>query len=280
MELGDLAKAAASQHAAERQSEELGQAFPRWCVSLSRVMTAIASGRLADAEQGADEVVALGRAAIPAEVDATATALLAGIRYEQGRLGELVGLLRDTADRLSTVPFFRAMLALAYCELDQPTAARAALAPLLEQGDVGDLVFDYFAVPTAAVLATLCAELAYTPEASALVAVIAPYGNQIASNPMLWLGSFSHHLGLLAFTVGDFDEADSRFACAATAHDDLGAPVWLARTRLEWARMLLTRGRPGDAERARELLGEALDTARGLGLTNVERRAVRLLTSS
>jgi hypothetical protein len=41
--------------------------------------------------------------------------------------------------------------------------------------------------------------------------------------------------------------------------------------------MLLTRRRPGDADRARELLGRALDTARSLGLAKVERDAVALL---
>jgi hypothetical protein len=42
--------------------------------------------------------------------------------------------------------------------------------------------------------------------------------------------------------------------------------------------MLLTRRKPGDAERARELLGQALTSARELGLANVERRAVELLS--
>jgi hypothetical protein len=41
--------------------------------------------------------------------------------------------------------------------------------------------------------------------------------------------------------------------------------------------MLLTRGQPGDTERASELLGPALAAARELGLANVERRAVELL---
>jgi hypothetical protein len=42
--------------------------------------------------------------------------------------------------------------------------------------------------------------------------------------------------------------------------------------------MLLTRGGPGAAERAGELLHQALAAARELGLGNVERRAVALLT--
>jgi len=41
--------------------------------------------------------------------------------------------------------------------------------------------------------------------------------------------------------------------------------------------MLLTSRRPGDAESARDLLGQALVAARELGLGTVERRAVELL---
>jgi hypothetical protein len=41
--------------------------------------------------------------------------------------------------------------------------------------------------------------------------------------------------------------------------------------------MLLTRNQPGDVARAHDLLGQALATARELGLVNVERRVVGLL---
>jgi hypothetical protein len=87
----------------------------------------------------------------------------------------------------------------------------------------------------------------------------------------------AHHLGLLASTLGRYDEADRRFGDAAAIHVRIGAPHWLARTRLEWARMLLTRRQPGDTARGREFLSHALATARELALANVERNAVALL---
>jgi hypothetical protein len=82
---------------------------------------------------------------------------------------------------------------------------------------------------------------------------------------------------MLAGILSRFDDADAYFASAAGTHDRIKAPAWLARTRLEWARMLLARRQPGDTDRARELLGQALATARELGLGNVERQAVSLL---
>jgi class 3 adenylate cyclase len=81
---------------------------------------------------------------------------------------------------------------------------------------------------------------------------------------------------LLATTLERYDEAGRHFAAAEAGHAHVGAPTWLARTRLEWARMLLCRRADGDAERARELLAAALATARELGLGSIERQGAAL----
>jgi hypothetical protein len=67
------------------------------------------------------------------------------------------------------------------------------------------------------------------------------------------------------------------FAAAAATHERIGALTWLARTRLEWARMLLARRGAGDADRARELLTQTLTSAQELDLGNIERAAAVLL---
>jgi class 3 adenylate cyclase len=90
--------------------------------------------------------------------------------------------------------------------------------------------------------------------------------------------TLSHYLGMLDGSTGRYDDAETWFATAVAGHDRLGAPAWMARTRLEWAAMLLTRQEAGDAQRAGELLGHALAAARELGLGGIERRAVALLT--
>lgn len=125
----------------------------------------------------------------------------------------------------------------------------------------------------------MCATLGGVEWAGILYPQLAPYAGLF---PTAALGTpalvVAHSLGLLATTLGRFDEAEAHFAAAEVVHQSIGAPTWLARTRLEWARMLLARRQPGDAERARDSLGQALATARQLGLGNVERRAVELLT--
>ena len=123
-----------------------------------------------------------------------------------------------------------------------------------------------------------CAQLNDAPRAAVLYRLLRPYADQFAFTTGSFQGGIAYHLGVLATVTGHFQEAEVHFAAAEAMHQRIGAPTWLARTRLEWARMLLARRQPGDAERARDLLDRAVAAARELGLGNVERRAVQLLT--
>lgn len=228
MELADGAAAAEAREAAQRQASDLSQPFLNWCVVISRISGAVSTGRLQEAESIMEEVPDFR---IP-DADTLAAAGLAGVRHEQGRLGELVPLLRSTTERLPRVPLFRALLALAYTELDRPDDARAIYNA--EGQNLTEQVFDYFASPTAAVLASVSARLGDTEGAAQLYDLLAPYRSQVASHPGIWFGSYEHHLGLLARTLGRLPEADDHFARAAETHERLGATTWLARTHQEW----------------------------------------------
>jgi hypothetical protein len=52
----------------------------------------------------------------------------------------------------------------------------------------------------------------------------------------------------------------------------MGAKPWLARTQYHYAKMLLTRGSPGDGERANTLLDDAKSIALELGMGSLERQ--------
>jgi hypothetical protein len=106
-----------------------------------------------------------------------------------------------------------------------------------------------------------------------------PYADQfLVVAAGIFSGSVAHHLGLLASVLGRLEDAEEHFTRAVQAHPGIGAPKWLARSRLECAAgVLLIRRQPGDADRAEELLGQALVTTRELGLGNVERQVVALL---
>jgi hypothetical protein len=109
-----------------------------------------------------------------------------------------------------------------------------------------------------------------------------PYADQVMIGAFAgWIGgSVSMYLAMLAATDGDYAQADVEFAAAAATHERIRAPIWLARTRVEWARMLLARAEANDVERAHDLLGQALATASQHGLAKIERESTDLLASS
>jgi hypothetical protein len=107
-----------------------------------------------------------------------------------------------------------------------------------------------------------------------------PYADQVVVSAGMVYGAASHHLGLLAATLGRLDAADGHFTRAVETHAAMAAPVWLARSRLEWTATLLRRRAGDDVGRAAQLAGQALATAVELGLGPLEREARRLLAEA
>jgi hypothetical protein len=203
-----------------------------------------------------------------------------GLCVEQGRAGELAEWVGQAAERTQS-PMMKALHAHILAETDQLDAAASVFDDLTATGfahptnNVAWLVFG-------AESAWLCARLGREDCVPRLRSMLEPYAEQLVVAAFAgWIaGSVAFYLGLLSTTVGDWSDAEARFAAAAATHERIRAPAWLARTHLEWARMLLTRADPGDGERAHDLLRQALVTARELGLGNVERQAASLLSQS
>jgi tetratricopeptide (TPR) repeat protein len=170
----------------------------------------------------------------------------------------------------------RAILAALYCELGRVDEARE-LFGAEAANDFADFPYDFLWLYSLATYAEVCARLGDVEPAGRLYEHLAPWHQQIACFSFSTRGAVALYLGMLATVLTRYDQAEDHFSEAMEIHERLRAPYWIACTRLEWARMLLARRQPGDAERARDLVGQALATARELGLANVERRAVELL---
>ncbi len=80
------------------------------------------------------------------------------------------------------------------------------------------------------------------------------------------LGPADRFLGMLATTLGRFDDAERYFVAALEYEVRLESRPFAARTRLWYARMLRRRGDPGDEERARKMAADALADAEALGM--------------
>ena len=275
-ETGNVPEAEASLGIVERLAADLGQPALGWLATWSRAGLVLVSGRIEEADRLFLDGLHLGEAA--GEPDAITWYAIEAfeVRLEDGRLDALDPRATDTLARRTDFPLFQAAFALLHCEQSRRDEARALLRRFGDGRFAGVPVDPAYLRPLT-LFADATGQLADADAAGSLYSLLAPYANQFPAAAGLITGCVAHFLGILATTLARFDEAERHFAAAEAAHARLPGPGWLARTRLEWARMLLTRRASGDAERARQLLGQALETARELGLANVERRTVTLL---
>jgi len=119
--------------------------------------------------------------------------------------------------------------------------------------------------------------LADRPRAEQLYALLAPYPHHNTPEPtLLYEGSVSRYLALLAACIGYRNEVEAHFEHALVMNRRIGQRAMLARTCFDYASWLSGR-RVGDA-RARELGREVVELADRLGMTWLAERA-RQLTS-
>jgi hypothetical protein len=81
------------------------------------------------------------------------------------------------------------------------------------------------------------------------------------------LGPFARLLALLETVLDRPDDADRHFADAIAQSEQLGSPVWVARSCLDWAERSAVRG---DGERARALIEQAEAAMSSLALPRLE----------
>jgi class 3 adenylate cyclase/tetratricopeptide (TPR) repeat protein len=262
--------------ACERQASELRQPSLCWYATYYRGTQLLMHGKTQDGERFANDALELAR-----DIDERRASLFFAIqqfyiRFEQGRLAESEDSIREAAARAPTVPLYQALPALLYCEVGRDDDARRLLAKLDEIGFESFPLNNTWMVSVAA-SSLVAAHLRDVKSAATLYDVLAPFADYMACHTLIWLGCVAYHLGILATTLGRWNQAETHFTAAARSHSRIGAPTWLARTRLEWGRMLLGRQEREDIERARAFFQDALKSARDLGLGNVERRAAKLL---
>lgn len=276
MEAGEAEETRHALESVEAIATELGQPTLRWFATMIQGAYLRMTGRLEEAEGQVLEGARLAESTGQPDGALQLAVQLFALRFEQGRLDEVKDLWVAAVARNPDWPVLRCALGMICSELDHDGEARAILDSLAARGFT-DIPFDAVWLPAIACAAAVAVHLGDEERAAILYDLLAPYPAHFVFATAACLGSVSHYLGMLATTTGHFGDAEGHFLAAEATHARLGARPWLAWTRLEWARMLLARRQPGDAERARELLDQALATARELGLGNIERRAVALI---
>ena len=176
----------------------------------------------------------------------------------------------------------RCNLAFLYAEGGRGAEARKIFEELAANG-FGEFVSHGGSTVSTCWLAEVCALLEDSSRAATLYEILLPYApqvNVIAGWAGSCCGSVSRQLGLLATVMSRWEEAERHFEDALEMHARMRARPFLARTQCEYAKMLLARGAPGDREKARELLNQALGAAEELGMRTVAERSAALLSEA
>jgi ATP/maltotriose-dependent transcriptional regulator MalT len=247
----------------------------RWLAGWTEAGVAALDGRLEEALTSVNRNRAVGRAAGPRDAAIVPLTQSCGLMVAGLTIPGITGELAEWMVRAG-YPGYGCMLALAHLRDGDLDQAWATLEPLAA-GGFSDVPPDVSWTGTLACAAIVIARRREAEAAAVLARLFEPYADQVAVAAGVPFGSISHVLALMAAVMGQYDRADAAFSVAADRHRRMAAPGFLALTQAEWARVLLERGGPGDADRARSLLDDALTTARQLRQTNLERDVVALL---
>jgi class 3 adenylate cyclase/tetratricopeptide (TPR) repeat protein len=265
---GNLAEAERRLARVVALADELGQPDLRWIATYLRADRSLLAGDADEAERLIEAAYAIGRETGQRGAGTIYAAGIQSVRWHQGRQHEVADLLAAAAAA-------------------DPDLGVLQLAPRVvsrvgeESEDLGGAVarsrFDASWDLTMTIVAERAARDRDSAVAAPLYDDLLPLQDKFAYASGICRGPMAHYLGILAAVLGRYREAEIHFAAAAELNERLQVPFHLARTQLEWARVLSERAGPGDVDRARALLEDAAATADEFGCAQVERRARRLL---
>ncbi len=280
LELGDILAVDSEIAIYTQLAEELRQPRYWWNVATFRAMRALLTGRFAEAEQFALQALSIGQ-----RVESQTAANFFGVqmfslRREQGRLHELEAAVQGFVQQYPAVPAWRSALTNLYSETGREAEARSEF-EYMAANNFADLPQDNSWLIGITLLSEVCAFLVDSCRAATLYELLLPYAghNVIVGDAAACNGSVSRNLGLLATTLGRWEEALQHFEDALAMNRHMGAKPFVARTQYEYAKMFLTRAQSGDREKARDLLIQALHTAQELQMKSLEERIQELRVS-
>lgn len=274
LELGEVEDARVNAAEAARLAEEIGRPLLRWHAAIATGWEAVVQGPEV-AEARAFEIFALN----PEDKSAVTavSAHLFVVRWDQGRLAELIGLLEERVAEMPLAPAWRGGLGVALCEEGRLDEARDHFEWFAARDF--QMPRDYVWWTGMVNASEVCVALRDQVRAERLLELIAPWAHQVAvlGVGMSTFGAGNRIRATLESLLGRYEEAEEHFEEALVMNERLGAATFLVRTRRAYADMLLARGGGGDAERATALATTALADAARLGMAREVERLTALL---
>ena len=273
LEIGDVGRSVEQMLLHARLAEKLRQPYHQWVAAGMRVSRAHITGEFKRAESLAEQAFADGVRAHEDDAFQSLTTQLFWIRRDQGRLYELGDLVEHALARFEpATTFWQAVATLHAAELGATADAARRLDRVVSGEGVAGIAVDPNWLSTIACLSESAGRVGHAASAAELYEALAPYAssNIVVAHGGICLGSASRYLGILARTLGAWDQAEEHFEEALRFDRALDAPPLLARTQHEYALSLRARGSADGAPRAVALADSAQKTTSRLGMGGLE----------
>ena len=230
---------------------------------------AILEGRYADGERIAGEALAIARRTRDAASVSTVGVVLYPLLREQGRSADLEDPTRRMVDAQPRVTSWRSGLAQVLADQGKLDEAAEQIEAVARDGfaTVADDVLRTYTLCGTAEVTAILRDVALAEQ---LYVMLEPdIGCASILGASAYHGAVDRYLGLLATTLGRYDDAIAHHEAALAIHERMRAAPWVARTRYDLAGALVARGAEFDRERALGLLNDALDAANTIGMTKL-----------
>jgi tetratricopeptide (TPR) repeat protein len=258
-------------------SGELGLPYQRWRHALAVTGRLIVAGQADKAEAANDDALQAGLAAGTPDALGVFGGVLYLVRWQQGRLDELVDFFIDVARENPSIAALRATIPTMLCQVGRIEEARTHLAA--EAANGFEFPYDTLQWPIAMLhFADSAASVGDRTGAQRLIEILAPFDTDLACPAPSPVGALARPLARIATVLGDYDQAERWFATADDIHARLQAPFWTALGQLDYADLCMVRCADGDLARARQRVTTAAATATQYNYAGLTTRAETLLT--
>ena len=265
-ELGDPDRRTRELAQMSRVAQDLRQPAQLWMLAAARATLALAQGRFTEASELIQRAAEIGERVLAWNAGAARTLQLFVLCRERGGLDDYLLQVADDEPGFPSPLVYRSVLAHVYARLGRAEEAASHVREITHH-DLSDWHVDEQWFVSICLLAETCAIIDEPTPAASLYDLMLPYAaHNAVAVPEIALDSTSRPLGILATSLGRFEDAERHFLQAAMMNERMAARPWLAHTQLEHARMLLCRAADGDRKRAAELLARAQATYRELGM--------------
>jgi DNA-binding winged helix-turn-helix (wHTH) protein/tetratricopeptide (TPR) repeat protein len=247
-----------------RLADQLRQPPERSFVKILRATRLLYEGHVAESAAVGREALDLGTLGVDLDYQLTRTLLRFGVCYERLQLEALEDEVRTLAETHPAGSMWFCALANLCSQIGKDAEARN-LFDSLSIRQFSTVSPDYGWEVSLHHLAEVCVRLQERESAAVLYRQLLPHdGRFVALSWIAFCGPISRYLALLAPIAGRERETVGHFEAAIQSCQQLGANLWTARVRCDYARFLLQREQRGDREKALELRESAMREAQDL----------------